>query len=162
MSGQFSLARKEKLVIRELADEVLVYDLARNKALALNRVAGAVWKLSDGTKSPSQIADALSEQFGANIEETAVWAAIEQLGRDHLLEYCIPTPTAGETRRDHLKKAAAIAGPMVLALAVPTARADNTGTCISGSAPCTPGGIPCCGKKKCVVQKGSNRGECKG
>jgi hypothetical protein len=124
MSTQNPLARKDQLVVRELADEVLIYDLTRNKAFCLNQVAGAVWKQSDGQKSAGQIAEDLSQQLGATIEEQAVWTAVEQLGRDNLLEYCIPTPTgaARVTRRAQLKslaKAAAIAGPIVASLAIP-------------------------------------------
>ena len=42
MSNQLPLARKDKLVVRELADEVLVYDLTRNKAFCLNRLRRAL------------------------------------------------------------------------------------------------------------------------
>ena len=57
------LARKEGLIVEELPDEVLVYDLTRNKAFCLNRLAGAVWKQSDGQKSVPHIAKSLSAQF---------------------------------------------------------------------------------------------------
>lgn len=146
MSNQLPLARKDKLVVRELADEVLVYDLTRNKAFCLNRLAGAVWKQSDGQNSALQIAENLSEEFGATIEEKAVWSAVDQLGRDHLLEYCIPMPTSisGVTRRQQLKslgRAAAIAGPVVAALSVP--RAAAAATCLAGGVACT-NGTQCC------------------
>jgi hypothetical protein len=36
--------RKKNLIIDELADEVLVYDLDRHKAHCLNRTAALVWK----------------------------------------------------------------------------------------------------------------------
>ncbi|HUQ94783.1 MAG TPA: PqqD family peptide modification chaperone, partial [Bryobacteraceae bacterium] len=132
-------------MVRELADEVLVYDLARDKAYCLNPIAGAVWKHSDGQTSAGQIAERVSLQLGATVEEQAVWTAIEQLGRDHLLEYCISAP-GGVTRREHLKsfgKAAAIAGPMVAALAVPKGAAGAQ-SCIPNNKPCNPVGIPCC------------------
>src|SRR5437762_12099577 len=102
MSNQLPLARKDKLVVRELADEVLVYDLTRNKAFCLNRLAGAVWKQSDGQKSVPHIAKSLSAQFDASIEDSAVWSAIEHLGKDHLLEYCVAMPS-DMTRRQHLR-----------------------------------------------------------
>ncbi len=144
MSSQYPLSRKDKLVVRELADEVLVYDLARNKALCLNKVAGAVWKQSDGQTSAAQIAADISRQLGATVEEKAVWTAIDHLGRDHLLEYCIPPPS-GITRRQQLRslaKAAAIAGPMIATLAVPNAA--SAASCIQQGNLCSPGSTPCC------------------
>lgn len=160
MSSKYPLARKEKLVVREVADELLVYDLARNKALCLNRIAGAVWKLSDGHKSARQIAEDLSAQFDATIEESAVWHAVDQLGRDHLLEYCIAMPSSVSrmTRRQQLKslgRAAAIAGPMITALAVP-ASADDSGSCIPTNKPCTPG-QQCCNKNAVCSSTGAGR-----
>src|SRR5690242_19229747 len=115
MNMQYPLARKEKLVVRELDGEVLIYDSARNKAFCLHQLAGAVWKLSDGNKSAARIAREISTQLKATVDEKLVWSAIDRLGRDNLLEYCIPVPS----RRQHLKawgKAAAIAGPLVSAL----------------------------------------------
>ena len=146
MNTQYPLARKGKLVVRELADEVLAYDLIRKKAFCLNRVAAAVWKLSDGQKPVSKIAHELSLEFGATIEEKVVWVAIDQLGRDHLLEYCIPTPSSvsGLTRREQLRsfgKAAAIAGPVVASLAVPRAAAAQS--CIAPGQFCSTT-IRCC------------------
>src|SRR5947208_2971510 len=101
MNTQNPIARKEKLVVRELEGETLVYDLARNKAFCLNRTAAAVWKSSDGRKNAARIADELSAELGASIDEEVVWTAIDQLGRDNLLEYCVPTASGkpGVTRR---------------------------------------------------------------
>ena len=147
MNSQFPLARKGKLVVRELADEVLVYDLSRKKAFCLNRLAAGVWRLSDGQRSAAKIADDLSVEFGATIEEKVVWVAVDQLGRDHLLEYCIdpPSSVSGLTRREQLRslgRAAAITGPIVAALAVP--RAAAAASCLPKGAKCTPGLVPAC------------------
>jgi len=148
MNNQYPLARKDKLVVRELAEEVLAYDLVREKAFCLNKLASAVWKLSDGQKSVREIAGSVSRQLGATVEEKVVWAAIDQLGRDHLLEYCIPMPAknSGVTRRKQLKslgRAAAITGPLVAALTPPKASAEHH-SCIKGRDLCIPGGPPCC------------------
>jgi hypothetical protein len=152
MNMRHPLARKEKLVVRELDGEVLVYDSARNKAFCLNQLAGAVWKLSDGQKSAAQIAREISKQLNATIDEKLVWSAIDRLGRDNLLEYCVPMPT----RRQQLKawsKAAAIAGPLVASMALP-ASAQQGRSCIPSGMPCTPGATPCCNKNKpCTVPK---------
>jgi Coenzyme PQQ synthesis protein D (PqqD) len=152
MSTQYPLARKDKLVVRELEDETLVYDLTRNKALCLNRTAAAVWKSSNGQKDAAQIADELSIEFGATVEEKMVWSAIDQLGRDHLLEYCIPVPANQSvvTRRKQLKymARAAAAVPVVAVLTAP--RASAAQSCRPANAACTPGGIPCCNHMACM------------
>ena len=148
MNTRYPLARKDQLVVRELGGEVLVYDLTRDQALCLNPLAGAVWKLSDGRKSASQIAAEVSRRLGATVDERTVWTAIDRLGRDHLLEYCIPMPV-GMTRRQQLKslgKAAAIAGPLVAALSAPTSAL--AASCIEPGQPCHVGGPPCCNKSQ--------------
>ncbi len=152
MNPHYPLARRDDLVIRELPDEVLAYDLRREKAFCLNKIAGAVWKLSSGERSASQIAEEMSQQLGATISEQVVWSAIDRLGRDHLLEYCVPIPafSSGATRRQQLRslgKAAAFAGPLVAALTVPKASAAQS--CRPANASCTPGDIPCCKGTPC-------------
>src|SRR6266496_544525 len=152
------LARKDRLVIREVEGEVLVYDLARNRAFCLNPLAGAVWKHSDGLTSAARLAERISGELGATIDEQTVWSAIDRLGRDHLLEYCIPMP--GRITRRQLAKAAAVAGPLVAALAMP-AKADDR-SCVPTGKPCSLNGPRCCNPSLiCVVSKrGSGNGMC--
>ena len=45
---QLPLARRERLLVEELPDEVLVYDLDREKAHCLNRTAALIWNHCDG------------------------------------------------------------------------------------------------------------------
>ena len=142
MNARNPLARRDGLVIRELDGEILIYDLSSQKALCLNQVAGAVWKMSDGETSAREIAGRISTQLGATVDERTVWSAIDRLGRDHLLQYCIPAP--GRVTRRQLAKAAAIAGPLVVALATPAAAQQRS--CIDSGHVCTPGGLPCCNK----------------
>lgn len=54
-------ARTDDLVINELSDEVLVYDLQRDKAHCLNAAAASVWKQCDGRTTVAEIARRLSE-----------------------------------------------------------------------------------------------------
>jgi Coenzyme PQQ synthesis protein D (PqqD) len=162
MSIQYPLARKDKLVVREVERDTLVYDLTRNKALCLNRTAAAVWKASDGNRNAAQIADELSVEFGASIEEDVVWAAIDQLGQDHLLEYCVAKPAgrSGITRRKQLQymgRAAAIA-PIVAAMTAP--RASAAQSCITPNKSCTPGGLPCCKNAACMANKNGRGYSC--
>jgi hypothetical protein len=52
-------ARRPGLLVRELPDETLVYDLAANRAHCLNRSAGLVFRLCDGRRTPHEIAATL-------------------------------------------------------------------------------------------------------
>ncbi|PYS79821.1 MAG: hypothetical protein DMF70_12375, partial [Acidobacteria bacterium] len=56
------LARKEGLVIQELPDEVLVYDLDRDRAHCLNETAAFVWQRCDGRTSTVEIARSLGQK----------------------------------------------------------------------------------------------------
>ncbi len=155
--NQFPLARKDHLVIRDLADEVLIYDLARNKALCLNRTAGAVWKRSNGHNSARQIAQDVSHQLGATINEEAVWTVLGQLGRDQLLEFCVSAPShaVGVTRREQLKsfgRAAAMGAPLVATLAIPK-NALAAGSCVPAGGNCG-SGASCCPNSVCKYNKG--------
>ena len=69
-------ARQERLVIQELPDEVLIYDLDRDKAHCLNQTAAFVWKQCDGRTT---VADALvrfEQEFGAGVNEAMIWLAL--------------------------------------------------------------------------------------
>ena len=48
-------ARQEKLLVHELTDEVLVYDLKRHKAHSLNKTAALVWQRCDGKSGVTEI-----------------------------------------------------------------------------------------------------------
>ena len=49
------MARQNGLVVQEMPDEVLVYDLDTNKAHCLNNSAALVWRACDGTNSVADI-----------------------------------------------------------------------------------------------------------
>src|SRR5712664_4250190 len=79
-------ARKGGLVIKELSDETLVYDLERDEAHCLNQTAALVWKGCDGKKTVSKKATVLQNQSDTNLYADIVWLAIKQLQRFHLVE----------------------------------------------------------------------------
>lgn len=55
-SKQLPKARQSQLIVKDLPDEVLVYDLDRDKAHCLNHTAGMVWKNCDGKSNVTEIA----------------------------------------------------------------------------------------------------------
>ena len=155
------LARKDGLVIQELPDEVLVYDLDSDRAHCLNQTAAFVWQRCDGRNTTEQIARKLGQQLDCSVDEKIVWLALDQLGRNHLLErQPLPPPALmGMNRRAMVRSlsiAAALAVPVVTSiLAPPPAQAatcfpsgsvcsDPSQCCPAGSGTCNPGSPPTC------------------
>lgn len=119
-------ARTDGLVVRELPDEVLVYDLERHAAVCLNRTAALVWKRCDGRTSVGELSRALAEELRSDDAEALVWLALEQLGRDRLLEERVKRPAAlkGISRRELVRRlglGAAASLPLVTSILAPTA-----------------------------------------
>lgn len=85
-------ARTHELVINELPDELLVYDLKNHKAFCLNNTAAAVWNICDGKQSVSELA----QKLGSNLKKgkkattsdlkTVARLAVKQLEEMGLLE----------------------------------------------------------------------------
>lgn len=138
--------REQRLVIDELPDEVLVYDLDRHKAHCLNQTAALVWQQCDGKSTTAQIAQRLAKKLQAPFGEDLVWLALRQLEKLHLLEQPISLPSqfAGITRREMVRTlgiAAAVAVPLVTSIVSPTPA--QASTCVGSGAVCG-GGINCC------------------
>jgi len=121
-------ARTEKLTIRELPEETLVYDLERNKSHCLNRTASLVWQHCDGQTTVAEMAAILHNELDLPADQHLVRLALEQLSRRQLLQTPV-APLSGKarmTRRDALKKiaVAAAALPIVMTLTAKTARVN--------------------------------------
>lgn len=134
------LARKEKLVIEQMASEVLVYDLEIHKAHCLNLTSAVIWQHCNGKNNISGIAQLASRDLQANVSEEIVLLALNQLEKFHLLEkqddiaFAFPKVS----RRDVMKRigvASAIAIPLVTSIVAPTALASAS--CVNQ--PCTVG-----------------------
>jgi hypothetical protein len=132
------IARKQGLVIQELPDEVLVYDLDRDRAHCLNETAAFVWQRCDGRNTTAQIARTLGEQFGCAVDENVVWLALDLLGRNQLLERSWTPPPApkGMNRRAMVRAlglAAVVAVPVVTSIVAPTPAQASTCTATGGN-----------------------------
>jgi hypothetical protein len=144
------LARAEGLVIEELGDELLVYDIDANRAHCLGSTAARVWRRCDGRTRATEIADDLklgADEFARALTE---------------LEDCVllvepPVVDDGLSRRDfglRIAKigAAAASVPLIVSIAVPaTAAATVTevfcqGVAITanGCGDCHKAGCCCC------------------
>ncbi|HKR61387.1 MAG TPA: PqqD family protein [Pyrinomonadaceae bacterium] len=151
-------ARKNGLVVKGLNDEVLVYDLERDKAHSLNSSAAFIWKKCNGRRTVEEVAQALSKEFKVPADAQTVWLALDQLSKFHLLEAKVSRPAGVPqiSRRQMMRigAAAAFALPVIVSIVAPTAA--NAQSAISpsvcnartpagfpGPPPC--GGTPCTG-----------------
>ena len=164
---KFPLARVEKLIKRNVQDELIIYDLVRDVGTCLNSFAAEVWDRCDGHSSPATIAQVLSQSRPEPVDERAVWLAVDKLSRAKLLEEPIKIPPSvlgGASRREVLRGlslGAVSAVPVVLSIKVPAAA--QAVSCLQifgqGCSPVTPGRPPCCPGLVCVpVGSGSQCG----
>ena len=138
-------ARKGQLVVRELPEETLVYDLERHEAHCLNNTSAFVWKHCDGQTTVEEMVNLLRRDLATPVDDDVVWLALKQLRRLRLLE-----EGSGRigmmkvTRRDLVRKylPAALALPVILSIPAPTA-AQALSTCAGDHEPCDDT-HPCC------------------
>jgi hypothetical protein len=128
--------RRSGLLIRELPDELLVYDQERHRAHCLNRTAALVFRHADGTRSVADLARAFDPAAGP-AEEEVVKLALAQLAAGGLLEgeSAVEAP-ARLTRRDLARRvgiAAAVLLPAVATIVAPTP-AEAAATCVTSCA----------------------------
>ena len=145
------LMRTERLIVDELPDEVLVYDLDRHLAHCLNLTAAGVWKHCDGRSSPAEIARRLQDELRVPCKEDHVWLALRQLEKIHLLArpVILPPQLAGLSRRQMVRAlgiAAAVAAPIVISIISPTAA--QAATCANTGESCVV--KPCCAGHVCL------------
>jgi hypothetical protein len=118
------LARDKGLVVEELGDELLVYDLDVKTAHCLTPSAARVWRSCDGKSGP----DALADRLGMDSAE--ITRALDELERCDLLVTAGPKK-AGLSRRDFGMKvtkvaAAAATLPLILSVAAPAVAATQS------------------------------------
>lgn len=149
---QFPTARNSGLVVQEVPNEILVFDLENNKAHCLNDTAAMVWKSCDGKTSVPEIAKYLEIQTGKGVNDDLVWLAIDQLSENNLLEMTASSPFKGQTRRDVIKKiglASVIAIPVVASLVAPQSVLASTSCVCITTANCAGPGFETCNTTCC-------------
>ncbi len=162
------LARKEGLVVEELANETLVYDLRRHKAHCLNQTATFVWRHCDGQASIGDLAKLLQDEFRISATEEVVWLALERLEKAHLLRERVrpQTETPRYSRRRLMTRLGiGMAIPVVVSIVAPmavhAATCVDVDTCEAVWVPPQCAEQPICGQpNECCGQEG-NPPECK-
>lgn len=165
------VSRKAQIVVQELEDEVLIYDLNSNKALHLNQTSAMVWQLCNGKNTAARISHLISVKLKTLISEDTVWLAINDLKRNNLLENGaeLNDHFAGMTRREAVKKvglASMVMLPVVSSIVVPSAAMAQstllgfnmacTSSAQCASMNCTTGSMLCCAPGKDPNADGSD------
>ena len=128
---------REDIVVQNLEDETLLYNLKTNKALCLNETSALIWEMCDGKTSSSAIAENLGERLKKPVAEELVWFAVDQLRKEDLLENAdtVPIDFAGLSRREVIRKigiGSMVALPIVSSIVAPNALSAQSNTCHMG------------------------------
>jgi hypothetical protein len=154
-------AKTERLIVREIDGETLIYDRSREAASCLNEFAARVWRECDGETSVAEIAAALGE------DEPAVWLALHQLTKAQLLTRAIvfpPDMSAAKSRREIGAGLGLGAAALVASIVVP--RPAQAASCVPRLGVCEPRTSPpvignCCAGL-CVGGPDAPLGRCLG
>jgi hypothetical protein len=108
-------ARREQLLIQEMDEGLVVYDLRRHRAHHLNRTAALVWQSCDGHKAVSELTRQLQAELGPELTDDLVWQALDRLGKARLLRERLVAPAGkgGLTRRQLLRRVGLTAAALV-------------------------------------------------
>jgi len=137
---QNPMARQNGLVVQEMPDEVLVYDLDTNKAHCLNQSAAFVWKSCDGNNSVADIVRQFESTGAGKVTEDFVWLAIDQLSENGLLANEVTSKFQGQSRRQVLKTiglASIVAVPVIASLVAPQSALGSVSCVCTSNAVCT-------------------------
>jgi hypothetical protein len=128
-------ARTADLVVQQVDDETMVYDLVSHQAHCLNRTASEIWKNCDGQTSVSMISERIGKNLGAGVEQELVMLAVTELSERRLLENEEIQPRMAD-RREVLRKIAfgVVAAPIIYTLVAPSALASASCACVNPGA----------------------------
>lgn len=183
-SPNFPTSRRADLVVQELNDEIIIYDLITDKAFCLNQTSALVWQFCNGKTSVAEISRKVAKQFDRPPNEDVIWLALEQLKEQNLLDDAenFASQFAGISRREAFRRAGLgtlIALPLITTLIAPKAVNAQSVAC-SGSCTCsvsntinlttgincrTLGGTSNCASRltcDCLVTASSTNGTCVG
>ena len=157
-------ARERGLIVRELDEETVVYDLEHDTAHCLNGVAARVWRHCDGQTTVGDMVDILRDSAETPVGEDSVWSALSELGRYNLLEEQVSRAAARTmSRRDLIHRAGVTVGvgvPLITSLSILTAQAAGAScrsavqSCVTGA--CCPG-LTCGPRSTCCIPNGNGQ-----
>lgn len=151
-------ARRDRVVVRRLDDEILVYDLDAHRAVCLNETAAAVWQDLNGRRNLAQLARRVSRLTGAPANEPVVWLALERLHGAGLLDGPLPSQPANPSRRSCLRQLVCVGLP---AAVLPTVVAVMAPTAAEAASVIRPSACKDLPRHACVGQPCSNGKRCR-
>lgn len=154
-------ARRHDLVVQQVKDETLVYDLSTHKAFCLNRSAALVWQYCDGRKTVEDIVSIIKEDVECDFNTELAELALTQLEAENLLESkdVFQPIEPGISRRQTIRRlglASVAALPIVASIVAPPAISAQS--CRPNDAPCTASSQCCSG---CCKDVGGGILQCK-
>ena len=126
-------ARREGIIVKELGEDLVVYDERADQVHELNRAAASVWRRCDGETPVSDMVARLSDDTELPGDESVVQLALAQLSRAGLLEEATPAAAVPAVsrraimRRLGLTGAAALMLPVVTTVLAPTPAMAQSG-----------------------------------
>jgi len=155
------LARSERVVVENVGDETVIYDLDSNVAHALKPLAAAVYTYADGKNTAAEIAELASYRLASTVTEADVEGALDQLESAALLETPMLDVHTGVSRRTALKTFAAAGAGSMLVMSIATSAASACVTCSTvpsnGSNTCTTNTVGNAGPGDCKLCTAANQ-----
>jgi len=152
------IARTSEIVVLEVENETLVYDLRAGEAHCLNETAAFVWNSCDGSNSITDIAKLIENQYKISVDGDFVWLALDQLQERSLIADGYADRTRLTSRREMIKRvgmASVIAAPIIASVVAPNAAyaalscvCVNPGACLTQTT--CPSQVNCNGSGLCA------------
>lgn len=133
------ISLKHNIIVQELDQELLLYDLERDKVFCLNETSLMVWNLCDGENSIEDIRRKVGSQMKTSVSEELIRLALHGLKNEKLLSNHqeIEIDFKGLSRREIIKKvglATMTALPVISSIVSPVAaHAQSQGVCSSST-----------------------------
>jgi hypothetical protein len=152
------IARTNEIVVLEVENETLVYDLRVSEAHCLNETAAFVWKNCDGSNTVTEIAGLIESRYKMPVDGDFVWLALDQLQERKLLADGFVDRSRLTSRREMIKRvgmASVIAAPIIASVVAPNAAyaavscaCVNPGACLTQTT--CPSTVNCNGSGLCA------------
>lgn len=117
--NKLPLARTQDILMQDLGNEILLYDLTINKAFCLNQTTSIVFKYCDGNTSFADLR--LKEK---DLSDEVIYLTLDLLRKENLLKFKDYQPNFnGLSRREVIRKiglASMIALPVISSLIAPS------------------------------------------
>jgi hypothetical protein len=126
---QPSKLQGDRITIREIEGEILIYDDRTHRAWCLNPSSACIWQLCDGQNTVGKIAAGAAKELGSSVNEELVLLTLEELQEKGLLEGgMVKVLPRGASRREMIGKIGLVAAallPAVAAITAPPALAQS-------------------------------------